>query len=69
MIFENIQTLYSIYRNIEIDFNKLVEQVNNNSCTKIKVLNSVSKLNQETINWIEDNRFTTGKYKERNAES
>lgn len=65
MIFENIQSLYSLFRDIEIEFNKLTEQTNNNGCVKIKVLNSVSKLEKETMDWIKDDRFITGKYQER----
>lgn len=69
MIFENIQSLYSIFGDIENSFNELTERTNSNSCVKIMVLNSISKLEKETNDWIKDDRFITGKYKERDEES
>lgn len=69
MIFENIQSLYSIFGDIENSFNKLTELTNSNSCVKNMVLNSISKLEKETNDWIKDDRFITGKYKERDEES
>lgn len=64
MIHENIQTLYELFASIEHGFNELVERVDGNNCIKVKTLNTVSQLEDETVQWITDSRFATGKYQE-----
>ena len=63
MIQENINTLYKLFANIEQKFNELVENVNGNNCIKIKTLNTVSQLEDETVTRIKDERFTAGIYR------
>ena len=64
MIHENIQTLYELFASIEHGFNELVERIDGNNCIKVKTLNTVSQLEDETVQWITDSRFATGKYQE-----
>lgn len=62
MMFENVQSLYSLFANIEQDFNKLVEKVNGDNNIKTKTLNTVSQIEDQTAKWLTDKRFSTGKY-------
>lgn len=64
MLYENINTLYQLFANIEQSFNELTEYVNGNNNIKVQTLNTVSQLEDETISWITDERFTTGTYRE-----
>lgn len=64
MIHENINTLYELFASIEHSFNELVERVDGNNCIKVRTLNTISQLEDETVLWLTDDRFTTGKYQE-----
>lgn len=64
MIHENINTLYELFASIEHSFNELVERVDGNNCIKVRTLNTISQLEDETVLWLIDDRFTTGKYQE-----
>lgn len=62
MLFENIARLYELFYNIENDFNNTINTIEGKNSIKIKALNTMSYLNHQTNNWIQDDRFTTGKY-------
>jgi len=62
MIFENVKTLYELFANIEQDFHKLAESVGNGNSIRVQTLNSVSYIEDHTTLWLQDKRFTTGKY-------
>ena len=62
MIFENIKTLYELFACIEQDFCKLVETIGNGNSVRVKTLNHVSYIDNQTTAWMHDKRFTTGKY-------
>lgn len=64
MIHENINTLYELFASIEHSFNELVERVDGNNCIKVRTLNTIFQLEDETVLWLTDDRFTTGKYQE-----
>lgn len=62
MIYENIITLYKLFANIEQSFNDLVESVDGEQCIKVKTLNTIAHLEDQTKSWITDERFSSGKY-------
>ena len=62
MIFENIKTLYELFAYIEQDFNRLAETIGNSNSVKVRTLNNVSYIENQTTTWLQDRRFTTGKY-------
>lgn len=65
MIFENIETLYKVFRDIEIAFNELSDAVGNNNAIKYRTLNNIERLEDGVDKWLNDDRFTTGKYVEK----
>lgn len=65
MIFENIETLYKVFRDIEIAFNELSDAVGNNNAIKYRTLNNIERLEDSVDKWLNDDRFTTGKYVEK----
>ena len=69
MIQENINVLYELFANIEQDFNKLVENINGDNCIKLKTLNTVTQIEDQTKTWITDKRFSTGKYQLKEEEN
>jgi hypothetical protein len=62
MIRENIITLYKLFANIEHSFNKLVKTVDGEQCIKVKTLNTIANLEDQTKSWLTDERFSSGKY-------
>ena len=65
MIFENIAALYKVFRDIEIAFNELSDAVGNNNAIKYRTLNNIERLEDGVDKWLNDDRFTTGKYVEK----
>lgn len=63
-IFTNIQTLYTLFRNIEQDYNKLIESIDGNNCIKVKSLNHIQKIEDGTKSILNDTRFSSGKYEQ-----
>ena len=63
MLSENIASLYSLYSNIEQNFNKLIETTNGNNCIKHRTLNTITQLEENTTSWVNDKRFITGTYR------
>ena len=62
MIRENLLSLYDLYKNIERNFNELIDVVNGNNCIKIKTLNDIQRIEDIQDKWINDKRFSKGKY-------
>lgn len=69
MIFENITALYKVFRDIEIAFNELSDAVGNNNAIKYRTLNNIERLEDGVDKWLNDDRFTTGKYVEKGEEA
>lgn len=65
MIFENIAALYKVFRDIEIAFNELSDAVGNNNAIKYRTLNNIERLEDGVDKWLNDDRFTPGKYVEK----
>ena len=63
-IFTNIQTLYTLFSNIEQDYNKLIESIDGNNCIKVKSLNHIQKIEDGTKSILNDTRFSSGKYEQ-----
>ena len=69
MIKSNILNLYSLYSQIENSYNQLIETLHGNNSIKAKTLNHVTQIETESSQWINDKRFTKGKYeKEQDVE-
>lgn len=69
MIKSNIVNLYGLYSQIENSYNQLIEAFNGNNSIKAKTLNHVTQIETESNQWINDKRFTKGKYeKEQDVE-
>lgn len=62
MIFENVAMLYKIFRDVEVAFNELTQKTDGNNAIKYRTLNHVEQLEDGVDQWINDKRFTTGKY-------
>ena len=63
-IFTNIQTLYTLFSNIEQDYNKLIESIDGNNCIKVKSINHIQKIEDGTKSILNDTRFSSGKYEQ-----
>lgn len=64
IMYKNIHTLYELFADIEKSFNELIKSTNGCNGIKIQTLNVIPQLEDETMFWIANNKFTTGTYKE-----
>ena len=62
MMYDNVQRLYEIYKNIEANYNAVVEAITSANSVKYWTLDTVQKIDRTIDKWIKDDRFTTGKY-------
>lgn len=62
MLFKNITDLYELFQNIENYFNEVSYDTNTNNAIRYKTLNYVKALEDGTSKWVNDKRFTLGKY-------
>ena len=64
MLFQNINTLYELFENIEEYFNEVSDEVNSENAIRYRTLNCIGKLEDGTEKWTNDKRFASGKYKQ-----
>ena len=62
MIRENILALYELFADIEQEFNKVSRAMNGANNIKVATLNTVNLIHDEVDKWVNDPRFTDGKY-------
>lgn len=63
MIIKNIQELYSLFTNIEKQYNQIISDVAGDTSIKITTLNSVSFMQHQLNAILKDDHYTTGIYK------
>jgi len=63
MITNNIKELYKLFVTLETQYNKIIEEVSGDNSTKILTFNNVSYMDHQILNILNDDHYTTGKYK------
>ena len=63
MIIHNVNELYKLFADLERQYNKIIDDITNETSVKITTLNNVSFMQYQLNNILTDDHYTTGIYK------
>ena len=61
-LFDALKDVSDIFKNIEENYNEVVDIITNNAATKYATLDTVMELETSCDKWMKDTRFVTGEY-------